>query len=253
MRILLLNPNTTDAVTSLMVDTGRAVAAPGAELVGMTAAKGFPYISNRAEAQIGGAAVLEMLTEVHADFDGAIIAAYGDPGLFGAREMFDIPIVGVSEAAMLTACMLGARFVVVTFATALCGWYQDCVDMHGLARRCAGVVALDCAFSSIEDVQENNFESLVTLANRAIVERGADVMIFAGAPLSGLAAKARSRIPAPIIDPVAAAVKQVEALISLGPRKAAIGSFQRPAAKSSIGLSAPLAAYMARADANPPA
>ncbi len=113
----------------------------------MTSARGFPYISNRAEVQIGGAIALEMLTEAHAGFDGAILAAYGDPGLFGAREMFDIPIVGVSEAAMLTACMLGARFVVVTFTTAMRGWYQDCVDMHGLSGRCAGVVALDRAFA----------------------------------------------------------------------------------------------------------
>ena len=41
-----------------------------------------------------------------------IVAAHGDPGLFGAREMLDIPIVGVSQAATLTACMLGTRFVV---------------------------------------------------------------------------------------------------------------------------------------------
>lgn len=249
MRILILNPNTTESVTSLMVDAGRAVAAPDSVLVGMTASKGFPYIANRAEAQIGGAVALEMLAEAHAGFDGAIIAAYGDPGLLGARELFDIPVVGVSEAAMLTACMLGARFVVVTFATALCGWYQDCVAMHGLSERCAGVVALDRVFSSIEEVQADNFEPLVTLANQAIVERGADVMIFAGAPLAGLAAKARSRIPAPIIDPVAAAVKQIEALAALRPQKATVGSYQRPAAKASVGLPAPLAAHMARAPA----
>jgi len=60
-----------------------------------------------------------MLAEAHRNVDGAILAAYGDPGLFGARELFDIPVVGVSEAAMLTACMVGQRFVIVTFATAL--------------------------------------------------------------------------------------------------------------------------------------
>lgn len=46
MRILILNPNTTDAVTTLMVETGRAVAAPDTKLVAMTAPRGFPYISN---------------------------------------------------------------------------------------------------------------------------------------------------------------------------------------------------------------
>jgi allantoin racemase len=97
-------------------------------------------------------------------------------------------------------------------------------------------------------LQQDNLESLVALANRAILETKADVMIFAGAPLSGLAHKVRARIPAPVIDPIAAAVRQTEALIALRPRKATIASFQRPAAKTSLGLAAPLAAYTAHRD-----
>ena len=86
---------------------GRKVAAPGTALVPLTAPRGLPYIASRAEAQIGGTIVLEMLAEHHRSADGAVIAAFGDPGLFGARELFDIPVIGMSEAAMLTACMLG--------------------------------------------------------------------------------------------------------------------------------------------------
>jgi allantoin racemase len=176
------------------------------------------------------------------------MAAFGDPGLLGARELFDIPVVGVSEAAMLTACMMGQRFVIVTFATALTGWYRDCVEMHGLMGRCAGIFALDQAFSSIADVQDENLDSLVALANEAVGEMRADVMIFAGAPLAGLANKVRHKLPVPIVDPIAAAVKQAEALIALGPRKASVGSFQRPAAKTSIGLASPLAKRIMRTD-----
>jgi allantoin racemase len=248
LRILILNPNTTEAVTSLMVEAGQAVAAAATELVPMTAPRGFPYISTRAEAQIGGAIALEMLAEAHRSVDGAIMAAFGDPGLLGARELFDIPVVGVSEAAMLTACMMGQRFVIVTFATALTGWYRDCVEMHGLMGRCAGIFALDQAFSSIADVQDENLDSLVALANEAVGEMRADVMIFAGAPLAGLANKVRHKLPVPIVDPIAAAVKQAEALIALGPRKASVGSFQRPAAKTSIGLASPLAKRIMRTD-----
>ena len=63
MRILILNPNTTEAVTALMLDAGRAVASPGVEVEAITAPRGFPYIASRAEAQIGGAIALEMLAE----------------------------------------------------------------------------------------------------------------------------------------------------------------------------------------------
>src|SRR4029077_11006385 len=99
MRILILNPNTTEAVTSLMLDAGRAVASPGVEVDAITAPRGLPYIVGRAEAQIRGAVVLEMLAETKGRFDAAILAALGDPGLFGARELFDFPVIGVSEAA----------------------------------------------------------------------------------------------------------------------------------------------------------
>ena len=98
MRILVLNPNTTEAVTDLMVEAGTAVAAAGTELVPMTATQGLPYLSSRAEAQIGGVMALEMIAAMHGQVDAAIIAAFGDPGLLGARELFDLPVIGISEA-----------------------------------------------------------------------------------------------------------------------------------------------------------
>ena len=64
MRILLLNPNTTEAVTTLMADAGRAAAGHGVEVKAVTASRGLPYITNRAEAQIAGAVALEMLADM---------------------------------------------------------------------------------------------------------------------------------------------------------------------------------------------
>ena len=247
MRILIVNPNTTEEVTSLMLEAGRAAAAPGVELRAITAPRGLPYITSRAEAQIGGAIALEMLAEAQGGCDAAILAAFGDPGLFGARELFDFPVIGISEAAMLTACMLGGRFLIVTFANALSGWFRDCVAMHRLEDRCAGVVALDKGFGSLEDVRETNWEALVALANAAVADRDADVAILAGAPLTGLACRARDLIHVPVIDPIVAAVKQAEALIALGTTKASRGSFARPTPKASWGLSAKLAAYLEQA------
>src|SRR5688572_5765715 len=165
MRILLVNPNTTAALTERLHKAAAAVASPGTEIVPLTAPRGVPYISNRAEAQIGGAIALEMIAQHGAGADAAIIAAFGDPGLFGARELFDIPVIGMSEAVMLTACMLGRKFVIVTFAEALKPWYQDCVEMHGLGSRCAGVHALGGPFSSILEVRDEMADLLVELAN----------------------------------------------------------------------------------------
>lgn len=242
MRILVLNPNTSSGITDRLMGAARAVASPGTELVALTAPRGFPYIATRAEAQIGGAIALEMLAEHHAGVDAAIIAAFGDPGLLGARELFDLPVVGMAEAAMLTACMLGKRFAIVTFARALGPWYAECVETHGLGGRLAGIRMLDGHFASVSDVQEEKEELLVQLAHAAVEEDEADVVILAGAPLAGLADKVKHRIPVPVVDQMAAALKQAETLVSLGLRKATAGSFRRPAAKATLGLPASLAA-----------
>jgi allantoin racemase len=248
MRILVLNPNTSADITARLAAAAKQAAASGTVIATATAARGVPYIATRAEAQIGGAIALEMLAERHTTYDAAIIAAFGDPGLFGARELFDIPVIGIAEASMLTACMLGRRFAIVTFARALGPWYQECVDMHGLAGRCAGIRMLDAPFESVSDVQDENETLLAELAREAVLELEADVVILAGAPLAGLAARVRDRIPVPVVDQMAAAVKQAETLVTLGVRKATAGTFRRPDAKPTLGLSEALAARIERRD-----
>ncbi len=97
----------------------RAAASVGTEVVAVTAPYGVPYIATRAEAVIGGRVALEVLAEHAPGCDVAVIAAFADPGLGGARELLPMPVIGMAEAAMLTSCMLGRRFSIVTFATAM--------------------------------------------------------------------------------------------------------------------------------------
>lgn len=243
MRLLLLNPNTSESVTQRIVDAAAGVAAATTTLIPLTAQRGVPYIATRAEAVIGAQATLDLLAEHHAAGDAAVIAAFGDPGLGGARELFPIPIVGLAEAGMLAACMLGRSFGVVTFSATLEPWYRECIAWHGLGGRCAGVFALHEVFAEIGDVRNEKEAALVALA-RTAVEAGADVIVLAGAPLAGLAAQVRSRLPVPVVDCVAAAVKQAEMLVALAPRKALAGTYRRPAAKPTTGLSPALGAWI---------
>jgi Asp/Glu/hydantoin racemase len=245
-RILLLNPNTSTGMTDRLLAAARLVAAPSTEIVPVTASRGVPYIATRAESIIGGAIALEMLAEYEDGVDAAVIAAFGDPGLGGAREMFSKPVIGLAEAGMLTACMLGRSFAIVTFAQALEPWYRECVAWHGLTGRCAGIRTLGERFRSVLDVQEEKEAALIELARRAVEEDGADVVLLAGAPLAGMAAQVRDRIPVPVVDCMGAAIKQLEGLVALNPRKAIAGTFRRPAPKPAIGLPAPLQNWISR-------
>jgi len=248
VRLLLINPNTSAAMTARMEREAAAVLAPDVTLTGLTAARGLPYIASRAEAQLAGGAVLETLAEHQAGYDAAVIAAFGDPGLIAARELFDLPIVGMAEAAMLTACLLGQRFGLVTFSGTLLPWYEDAVALSGLSARCACVRAVAAAFRSVAEVQHELEDEIVALANRAVTEDGADTVILAGAPLTGLAVRVRDLVPVPLIDPLAAALGQAQAVVRLGARPPRAGRFARPPAKPATGLAPALRRWIERDD-----
>lgn len=244
MRILVLNPNTSQGVTELIAATARMAAAPGTELQFATASRGVPYIATRTEAAIGGHVALEMLAEHQPGFDAAVIAAFGDPGLGAARELFPQPVIGLAEAGMLTACMMGKRFAIVTFSQALAAWYRECVEWHALTSRLAGIFFLSEPFRAIDDVQGEKADRLVELCHRALTESDADVIVLAGAPLAGFAAQVQGRVPVPLVDCVAAAVCQAETLVRLGMTPATAGSFARPGAKPTAGLAPALAGWI---------
>ena len=71
MRLLLINPNMTAAVTERLAAVGRAVANPDTEIVALTASRGFPYISARSEAEIAGVLAMEMIADHAEGAEGA--------------------------------------------------------------------------------------------------------------------------------------------------------------------------------------
>ena len=237
MKILLANPNTSQSVTDRIAQIARQTAAPGTQILAVTASSGVPYIASRAEAAVAGRTTLELMAEHAPGCDAAIVAAFGDPGLGGARELLSIPVVGLAEASMLSACMLGRRFSIVTFSQSLEAWYRECVEYHGLMSRFASIRCAEGGFSDIATVSLEKESALLALCDRVISEDGADVIILGGAPLAGMAASVGQRVAVPLIDGVAAAVAQAQSLASLRPRKATAGSFRHPQAKSITGVS----------------
>lgn len=237
MKIFVFNPNTSDDVTDKIAAVARRAARPDTELEFASAPYGVPYIATRTEALIGGQIALEVIARREAEFDAVVLAAFGDPGLGALREMFSIPIIGLAEASLLAACPLGRRFSIVSFSTNLEAWYRECVEWHRMENRLASIRMLDKPFDDLNRVQTDFEDLLVELADRAIREDGADVIITAGAPLSGLAGRVRDRVGVPVVEGVAAAVGMAELMCTLAPRAPRAGSFRRPPAKPSTGLS----------------
>ena len=246
MRILLVNPNMTVAMTDRMADIAGKIAPFGTEIVPLTADRGFPYIASRAEAQIAGAIAYELIAEHAEGADAAIIAAFGDPGLAGARELFDFPVIGMAEAALMSAAMLGERFAIATFSPVMRRWYEDTARDAGLMGRFTGVRAPDNHIADLESAQSALQEDLIALCRRAVEEDGADVVILGGAPLAGMEAQIRQHVDAIVLDPISAATAQTVALLSMTGADSFGRRHAKPLAKAATGLPAALTRCFAR-------
>ena len=233
MKILLYNPNTSQTITNTLYDTAKLVVSEGTTLVPMTAKKGFPYISTKVEAQITGTLVLEKIAEIHSQYDAIIIAAFGDPGLIPAKTLFNLPIIGLGEAAMLSACLFGKKFSIISFTNAMASWYEESVEVLGLQSRYAGFRAIDGVNLTIDKIQTLQKRSLIESAKLAINIDGGEVVIFAGAPLSGFKKIVQKEISVPVIDCAEAAVKQAESAVVMNQNT--INKHKLPP-KSSIGV-----------------
>jgi allantoin racemase len=143
MRILVINPNISESVTELIEREARRVASQGTELTFATAPFGVEYIETRMEALMGGYAAACIAAERHGEYDGVVIAAFGDPGLLGIKEMLNVPVVGMTEAALASASLLGQRFSIIAISSRIKAWYQECVERSHLATRLASIRSLN--------------------------------------------------------------------------------------------------------------
>jgi len=75
-------------------------------------------------------------------YDAIVIACFSDQGIIAAKELCDIPVVGIGEASMHLACMLGNKFTIVTTANRRVPSKALYVRCSGLESRLASVRAV---------------------------------------------------------------------------------------------------------------
>jgi allantoin racemase len=246
MRVLLINPNISDSVSDLIRAEALRSATPGTQVEVLTAPLGVAYIETRFEAMIGAYATALLAAEHAAQYDAVVVAAFGDPGLAALREVSPVPVTGLTEAALASAHLLGHRISIIAISQRIQAWYREVVESYGFGNRLASIRALDQPLSTIGGVQEEHAQALKALAERAVAEDGAEVIILAGAPLAGLARSLQGQLPVPTVDGVSSAVRHAETLAFLKPGSHRRGSFAPPPLKPNRGLPPPIAALLDR-------
>ena len=242
MRLLLINPNTSEPMNEAIAQAARAVAAPGTEVRAVHPGFGPVSIESHYDEAFAAAGVAEQL-RLAADWapDAVVIACFGDPGLEAARELTEAPVLGIAEAAFHAATMLATGFSVVTTMTRTCIMAERLVQRYGMHHQCRGIHGTDIPVLALECCGEATLRQIED-ASRAALERDRSGAIVLGcAGMAPLCAELSRRLGVPVIDGVAVAVKFAEALSVLGLRTSKRGDYALPLPKPFIGWAGPLA------------
>ena len=243
-RLLLANTNTSAAVTEKIVNEARLHAGPTIEITGANASFGPEIISNRTEMAISTHGLID-LCAAHAEaIDGLIVGMSLDAGVWAAREMLDVPVIGMSEAALSMASLHGNRIGMFVFGNATQP-YREMALAYGYGQNLAAVQALGVTpqehLADPSRVEARIIEMIQSLAEAGEI----DCAILVGAVAAGLPRKLQDRLPVPALEGISCAVLLMEAMLKLNLPPAKAGSFSNlyGAPRPSKGLSPKLEGY----------
>jgi allantoin racemase len=238
MRILFVNPNTSESFTEKIQKIAEQYALPGTVVKALTPTSGPRSIECVYDELLSAAGTLETLITNLDRYDAFVIACYSDhPTIYAAREITDKPVLGIAEASMYLACMLGYRFSVVTTNREWEPLLWDAVRHYGLVERCASVRSTGMPVLALESASpQETYQMIAMAARRAIEEDGAEVICLGCAGMAGLDKDLQQELQVPVIDGVAGALKLLEGIVGYGLRTSKRLAYAHPGPKELVGL-----------------
>ncbi|MFC4360486.1 aspartate/glutamate racemase family protein [Halobium salinum] len=244
MRIKVINPNTTQAMTDNIGRVADRYTADSTEVVAVSPERGPASIESYYDDYLAVPGLLEEILreekgveakEGDDAFDAYVVACWGDPGIEACREVTEKPVVGIAEASMYVANMLGARFSVATILPRAKDFIEAAVVKTGLESKCASVRCTDLTVIETEEAREATVEGLLEVSRLAVEEDGAEAICLGCAGMGGLDKALEAELPVPVVDSVGAGAVLAESLVSLGKSTSKVMTHKRPESKEMSG------------------
>lgn len=229
MTILLLNPNTSQDFTDKIEVVAQRYSSQNTQIKVLNPTSGPRSIESVYDELLSVPGCLEVLLPQIHQYQGIIIACYSDhPLIYALREIVDQPVIGIAEASMLTACLLGHTFSIVTTHTAWEPLLRDAVHRYGLSHRCASVRATGLPVLALEGKQESELvELLADTARQALEQDHAEVICLGCAGMAGADQALQEILGVPVLDSVICALKLMEGLVSYGVKTSKRRAYQK--------------------------
>jgi len=237
MRIKIINPNTTWSMTEKIAACARNMARPGTEVIAVSPEMGPVSIESYYDEALAVPGLLAEIAQGEREgCDAYVIACFGDPGLLAARELARGPVIGIAEAAMHVASLIGQRFSVVTTLGRTIGQAWHLAEMYGMKRFCANVRACELPVLELENPLSDARQRITNECQHALEQDGSDVIVLGCAGMTDLCAHISATLGVPVVDGVAAGMELAQSLVSLKLGTSKHGELAGPPPKPYKGL-----------------
>ena len=211
MRILIINPNSSADMAATIQRSAEAFAGGEFEVV-TKATPGAPeFLETYQDEIVAAPGMLELVRTNEDDFDAIVVACHSDTNIDAIKEMTSKPVVGIGEASMKMATMLGHNFsVVTTHIHSIPGKLAQARKYH-LQDLMVSVRAPDVGEEDLGD--EDLF---LELSARAVEEDLAEVIVLGCAGLAGMDKVIQEKLGVPVLDGVTCALIIATGMVRYG-------------------------------------
>ena len=237
MKIHVINPNTSLAMTESIGVAARSVARAETEIISVCPTFGPASIESYYDEYLCIPGILDEILKGEEDkADAYIIACYGDPGLSAAREMTTKPVIGIAEASLYIASILAARFSIVTVVPRVQTMLEEMVARYGFRDRMVSIRTTPLYVLDVEKDPVKALQMLSTEARRAKDEDDAEAILLGCAGFAQFAQELEEDLNIPVLDGVVCAVKIAEAIVELGKTTSKHKTYRPPERKAFAGM-----------------
>jgi Asp/Glu/hydantoin racemase len=214
-RILLINPNSNQATTDMMVRIAQSAAPNDIEVVGATAPHSPMMIVDPEALAAAAPQVVEVGLNMGKDVSGIIISAFGDPGFADLKRQASVPVVGIAEAGMLEASKKGRRFGVATTTPKLVASINAKAAELGVANLFTGVRLTSGDPVKLAAEPDRMTEALRHAVSECVELDKAEAVVIGGGPLGNAATALTPMFSIPVIAPIPEAIHRLIGILSL--------------------------------------
>ena len=232
MKILVINPNTTETMTTKIALAAKTAVSSGVDVFAVNPHSGPESIEGYLDEALCLNGLLKLVYQ-NTNYDAFVIACFDDTGLDAARCLTNKPVIGIGEAAFHMASLISNRFSVVTTLPRSISAIEHNLDKYGLAKRCARVRAANVAVLDLEHSGSDACLKIRGEIRSAIREDGCDAIVLGCAGMTDLAKSLQIEFGLPVLDGVACALAMAESTARLGRQTSQAGAY------SSVGQKIP--------------